>query len=94
LGVTSGSYWIGQFPIQIAKGGASISGEAYCLNYTRTIYEGSTYQADIAISTDISINRFITVMPESAIVVTIMIVAFAAAFPIYFKLKQPKLTKP
>jgi hypothetical protein len=52
LGVTSGSYWIGQFPIQVSSGSTSNSGEAYCLNYDSAIYEGSTYQADISPAND------------------------------------------
>jgi hypothetical protein len=52
LGVTSGSYWVGQFPIQISSGGTYSSGEAYCLNYDSTIYEGSTYQANIIQAND------------------------------------------
>jgi hypothetical protein len=52
LGITSGSYWIGQFPIQISSGGTTTSTEAYCLNYDSTINEGATYQANIAQAND------------------------------------------
>jgi len=52
LGITSGNCWIGQFPITITSGGTSYSDEAYCLNYDGTIYEGSTYQANIAAAPD------------------------------------------
>jgi hypothetical protein len=52
LGITSGSNWIGQFPITIATDGTTSSTEAYCLNYDSTIYEGSTYQANIAAAND------------------------------------------
>jgi hypothetical protein len=48
LGITSGSYWIGQFPISVSSGGTSYPDNAYCLNYDSTINEGSTYQANIA----------------------------------------------
>ena len=46
LGITSGSYWIGQFPITITSGTTGSSGEAYCLTPAGTIYEGSTYTAN------------------------------------------------
>ena len=46
LGITSGSYWIGQFPITITSGTPISSGEAYCLTPDGTIYEGSTYTAN------------------------------------------------
>jgi hypothetical protein len=52
LGVTSGSNWVGQFPIQITSGSTQTSGEAYCLSYNSLIYEGSTYQANIAQAND------------------------------------------
>jgi hypothetical protein len=52
LGITSGSNWIGQFLIQINSGSTTSSGEAYCLNYDNTIYEGSTYPANITLAND------------------------------------------
>ena len=52
LGITSGSYWIGQFPITITSGGTSYSDEAYCLNYDGTVYEGSPYSANIVATPD------------------------------------------
>ncbi len=47
LGITSGGYWIGEFPVQITEGTSTYSDEVYCMNYNGTIYEGSTYQAQI-----------------------------------------------
>ena len=48
LGTTSGSYWVGQFPITITyNNGTQKTVEVYCLNYDNTVYEGSTYQASI-----------------------------------------------
>lgn len=52
LGITSGNAWIGQFPIQVASEGTTYSVEAYCLNYNNTIYEGSTYQANLVAAND------------------------------------------
>lgn len=52
LGITSGSYWIGQFPVQITSGTSTYNTEAYCLNYAGTISEGSTYQANITPAND------------------------------------------
>jgi hypothetical protein len=48
LGITSGSYWIGQFPVQITLGTSTYTDEVYCMTYDGTVYEGSTYQAQIA----------------------------------------------
>lgn len=48
LGFTSGSYWIGQFPITVAmSNGTTNNGEAYCLTYDGTVNEGSSYPANI-----------------------------------------------
>ena len=47
LGVTAGSYWIGQFPVQITNATGTYPIEVYCLNYTGTVNEGSPYTASI-----------------------------------------------
>lgn len=44
LGITSGNYWIGQFPITITtSNGITESTEVYCINQQGTVYEGTTY---------------------------------------------------
>jgi len=43
LGIISGSYWIGEFPITINPGSAQQTGEVYCLTPAGTVYEGQTY---------------------------------------------------
>ena len=48
LGITAGSYWIGQFPVTITSGGTTQTDEAYCLNQEGTVYEGSPYTATIS----------------------------------------------
>ncbi|MGA2387225.1 MAG: hypothetical protein ABSG33_11930 [Candidatus Bathyarchaeia archaeon] len=46
LGITSGSYWVGQFPITINPNTPqSATGEAYCMTSYGTVYEGTSYPA-------------------------------------------------
>ncbi len=44
LGITSGSYWVGEFPVTINPGTSqSATGEAYCMTSGGTVYEGTSY---------------------------------------------------
>jgi len=52
LGIISDNTWVGQFPVTITSGASTYSDEVYCLNYNGTVYENSTYQADIAQAND------------------------------------------
>ena len=60
LGITSGSYWIGQFPVTITNGATVSSGEAYCENYLGTLYEGHTYSANIVAVPDTATWRAVS----------------------------------
>ena len=50
-GVVSGSYWVGEIPITVSNS-PSQQTKAYCINFDRTIYAGSTYFAELAAVTD------------------------------------------
>lgn len=60
LGVTSGSYWIGEFPVTVTDGGTNYPDEVFCLNCDGVVYEGTQYQATIAPATDNSTWRAIS----------------------------------
>jgi hypothetical protein len=48
-GVVSGSRWVGEIPITVSSTSeAAQQTKAYCINFDRTIYVGSTYSAELA----------------------------------------------
>jgi hypothetical protein len=50
-GVTSGGYWVGEIPITVCGDcEPSQQTEAYCMNFDRTVYVGSTYRAQLAVT--------------------------------------------
>jgi hypothetical protein len=51
-GVSSGGCWVGEIPVTVSGDGAECSTTAYCMNYDKTIYVGSTYAAGTAPVTD------------------------------------------
>jgi len=51
-GVSSGGCWVGEIPVTVSGDGAECGTTAYCMNYDKTIYVGSTYAAGTALVTD------------------------------------------
>lgn len=52
-GVASGGYWVGEIPVNVQSGEAPWEQTiAYCINFDKTIYSGSIYQARLATATD------------------------------------------
>ncbi len=46
LGITAGSYWVGEFPVTLNPGTSqAVTGEAYCMTSGGTVYEGTSYTA-------------------------------------------------
>jgi hypothetical protein len=56
-GISSSGYWVGQIPIQITSGAQTYQTLAYCMEYERLIYIGSTYTATLTPATDTSAWR-------------------------------------
>jgi len=50
-GVVSGSYWVGEIPITVTNSPPQQT-KAYCINFDKTVYVGSTYSAKLAAVTD------------------------------------------
>jgi hypothetical protein len=51
-GVVSGSYWVGEIPITVSGDATDQQTMAYCMNFDKTVYVGSTYAAELAAVTD------------------------------------------
>jgi hypothetical protein len=52
-GVVSGSYWVGEIPITVSNSTvAAQQTKAYCMNFDKTVYTGSTYSAHATAVTD------------------------------------------
>ena len=50
-GVTSSGYWVGEIPVTVSGDGKpSQQTKAYCMNFDRTVYVGSTYLAQLAVT--------------------------------------------
>jgi hypothetical protein len=49
-GVVSGNHWVGEIPITVSGATASDDQQtnAYCMNFDKTLYVGSTYPAELA----------------------------------------------
>jgi len=50
-GVVSSSYWVGEIPITVTNSPPQQT-KAYCMNFDRTVYVGSTYSAKLAAVTE------------------------------------------
>lgn len=52
-GVVSGSYWVGEIPITVSNSTvAAQQTKAYCMNFDKTVYTGSTYTSQAKVVTD------------------------------------------
>jgi len=52
-GVVSGSYWVGEIPITVSNSTvAAQQTMAYCMNFDKTVYAGSTYSSQATAVTD------------------------------------------
>jgi hypothetical protein len=54
-GTTSNGYWVGEIPVMVTGTDSSTSPQqtiAYCMNFDKTIYVGSTYGASLGAVTD------------------------------------------
>ena len=51
-GLSSNGYWVGQIPVRITSGSTTLQTVAYCKNFDKLIYIGSTYSATLTPVTD------------------------------------------
>jgi type II secretory pathway pseudopilin PulG len=52
-GVVSGNYWVGEIPITVSNSTvAAQQTKAYCMNFDKTVYAGSTYNSQATAVTD------------------------------------------